>query len=137
LPGSFLGGRPGVFLSGFLRFAGGLEGVEQADGTIDGAFEGGFVADELADGVGTVAIHVEGAAGEVLGAGNFGPFGDGLAVCYGFGFALLVAGSAVTVDDFDVVEAIAVDSGFMGEDAAEAPLRFGARENLPAPAFQN
>jgi hypothetical protein len=55
-----------------LGVAGGLKDLQLLDATVDGAIEGGFIAGELEEGVGTGAIHVEGAGGEVGGVGRGG-----------------------------------------------------------------
>jgi hypothetical protein len=51
---------------GTVRVAGGLEGFEVLHAALDGAFDGGFVADEAVEVVGTFATLHEGAGEEIV-----------------------------------------------------------------------
>ena len=105
--------------------AGGLEGLQLAEAAVDGAIEGGFVAGELDDGVGAGAIHVEGAGGEVCWVGRDGRSGQRLAATFGFGLLAVVAVFVELILLLDGADVVAIDAGFVGQDAAETPLKVG------------
>jgi len=118
-----LGDGFGVGLGAGARgIARGLEGFQLAEAAIDGALDAGFVAGEPGEGVVSIAIVDEGAGQAVAWVGRGGggrykirvqlvvPF-----VVDQFPFAGVVLGG-------DPFEALAVDGGFHGEGAVEAPL---------------
>ena len=107
---------------GVRGVTGGLEGFQLAEAAVDGALNAGFVAGELGEGVGTLATHVEGTGQEIALVRRGGRRRHRLAVLFGvafFGGVLLLAGLVLCGD---IVEAVAVDAGFHGEDAVETPL---------------
>src|ERR1039458_10216589 len=131
-----LGGGFGV--SGSVRRRAGLaaraggDGVARslvlfqlAEAAVDGALDAAFVAGELDEGVGTFAIHVEGAGQEVALVGRRGRRRHRFAVLFG----VLFLRSVLLLAEFflcgDIVEAVAVDAGFEGEGAVQAPLVVG------------
>src|ERR1039457_6689993 len=93
-----------------------------AEAAVDGALDAAFVAGELDEGVGTFAIHVEGAGQEVALVGRRGRRRHRFAVLFG----VLFLRSVLLLAEFflcgDIVEAVAVDAGFKGEGAVQAPL---------------
>src|ERR1017187_9016334 len=131
--GGILGGVFGV--SGFGRRRAGLaaraggDGVARslvlfqlAEAAVDGALDAAFVAGELDEGVGTLAIHVEGAGQEVALVGRRGRRRHRFAVLFGVPFLRSVLLLAEFFLCGDIVEAVAVDAGFEGEGAVQAPL---------------
>jgi len=117
------------YSGGCIRGAGGsargLTDFQLADAAIDGVLDAGFIAGEPGEGVGTIAIHVEGAGQEVSRDGRGGRGGRRIAVFLGAAFLILVVLPAglVLLDDF--MKAVTVDAGFGGEGAAETPLAVG------------
>lgn len=107
------------------RLAGLLEDFQLMDTAVDGAFDAGFVAGEFGEGVGALAIGIEGAADQVFLEGRFGRRRFGFAVLFGVLFFIFVDLLAERVFTGDIVEAVAKDAGLHGENAVEAPLAGG------------
>ena len=100
-----------------------------AEAAVDGALDGSFVAGEFGESVGADAIGDEGAGQEVAFVGRCGRRRDRVAVLFGLLFFVGIAFLAVLVLVGDIVEAVAEDAGFHGEDAVETPLIGGDAED--------
>ena len=109
----------GVWGGGIARV---LVRFQLAEAAVDGALDAAFVSGELGEGVGTLTIHVEGAGQEVALVGRVGRGRHRIAVFFGVPPFVVVLVLADLVLLGDVVEAVAVDAGFRGEGAVEAPL---------------
>ena len=106
---------------GSLGAAGGLEGFEVLHAAFDGALDGGFVADEAGEVVGALALFHESAGEEIfrfVGIGRVGVFP--VAVHVEFVIRLPFSVEADQNGGF-----FAVDAGFEGKGAVEAPLGGG------------
>ena len=106
-----------------------LVGFQPAEAAIDGALDGGLVAGEIGEGVGTGAVDVEGAGEEVSGIGCGRRGRGGVAVGGGVLLVLGVEPPAAGVLFGDGHEALAVDAGFEGKRATEAPFVGGDAED--------
>jgi hypothetical protein len=106
-----------------------LVGFQPAEAAIDGALDGGLIAGEIGEGVGTGTIDVEGAGEEVSGIGcgrrGRGGVAVGGAVLLVLGVEPLAAGILFGYGH----EALAVDAGFEGKRATEAPFVGGDTED--------
>ena len=112
----------GFFGAGIGGVARGRVDFQLAETAVDGALQGAFVAGKLGEGVGTFAIHVEGASQEVALDGRGGRGWHRIAVFFGVSLFDVVELLADLFLLGDIVEAVAVDAGFRGEGAVETPL---------------
>ena len=103
-------------------FAGCLIALQLTEAAIDGALNAGFAAGELHERVGAVAVGVEGAGQEIAIIGGGGRGRRGITGLLGQFESLGVLLLAGLVAGRNNLEAVAVDAGFHGEDAMEAPL---------------
>ena len=87
---------------------------------LDGAFDGGFIADEAGEVVGTFATFHEGAGQEVVRVVRIGR-----RVFLAFAYAQFMILALVPVDAVQNGGFFAVDAGFEGKGAVETPLGGG------------
>ena len=99
----------GLGWTGVRGIAGGLELFQLAEASVDGTLQVAFVAGELGERVGTLAIYVEGARQEIAFIGRRG-WGR-LAVLFGRLFLDVVHSLADLVLYSDILEAVTVDTG--------------------------
>lgn len=105
--------------------SGGLVFLQLAETAVDGAFEVAFVAGQFGEGVGGGAIGVEGTRQKVACIRHGGLRRRFFAVLVGIRFSLGVEAGAGLVVAVDIVETVAIDAGFEGHGAVEAPLGQG------------
>ena len=100
----------------------GLILLQLTEAAVDGALDAAFVVGQFGERVGTLAIHLEGAGQEVALVGWSGRWRHRFAVFFGVSYLGGVLVLAELVDVGDALEVVAVDAGFHGEGAVEAPL---------------
>ncbi len=106
-----------------------LVGFQPAEAAIDGALDGGLIAGEVGERVRTGAVDVEGAGEEVSGIGRGRRRWGGVAVGGGVLLVFEVEPLAAGILFGDGHEALAIDAGFEGKRAAEAPFVGGDTED--------
>ena len=105
-----------------VGLAGGLERFELPERAVDGTLDGRFVAGQIRKAVGTDAVDVEGAGQAVVCIWRNGGRRLRLFAKGGVLFLLRVDSLLFRVLCGDLLEALAIDAGFHGERAVQAPL---------------
>lgn len=114
---------------GWGAFARGLVLLQLAEAAVNGTLEVALVAGQLGEGISRSAIGAEGPRQEITGIGRDGFGRRRIVVHFGLLFFEGMHGGTGMVLALDIAEAVAVESGFEGDGAMQAPMGEGDAED--------